>query len=111
VKQPGKQKERLISPRKTRQASAMSKRKEVTEDDRSAEETRIPANDESPEANPSRQSGSTDRLGKKRDRPISPRKTRQNKKKKITDDDRAVYEAEELGELGKRQRRKPTRHR
>jgi hypothetical protein len=60
VKQPGKQKERLISPRKTRQASAMSKRKEVTKDDRSAEETRIPANDESPEANPSQQLGSTD---------------------------------------------------
>jgi hypothetical protein len=60
----------------------MSKRKEVTEDDRSAEETRIPANDESPKANPSRQLGSTDQLGKKRDRPISPRKTRQHKKKR-----------------------------
>lgn len=70
----------------------------------------IPPNVENPEITPNRASGS---LGRKRNRQFSPRKTRQanpkTKRKKVTDDDRAVDEAEALGELGKRQRRKPSR--
>jgi hypothetical protein len=34
-----------------------------------------------------------------------------SKRKKLTDDDRVAREAEEMGELGTRQRKKPTRHR
>lgn len=70
----------------------------------------IPPDVENAEVTPSRASGS---LGTKRNRQFSPRKTRQAnprmKRKKVTDDDRAVDEAEALGELGKRQRRKPSR--
>jgi TfoX/Sxy family transcriptional regulator of competence genes len=53
--------------------------------------------------------------GKKREIVMSPWTTWQtqaiSKKKKLTDDARAALEAEKLGELGKRQRRKPARHR
>jgi hypothetical protein len=68
-----------------------------------------------PKAAPTRQLTSKKRLGKKRDVPITPRTTCQahamSKRKKLTDDDRAAREAEEMGELGTRQRKKPTRHR
>lgn len=94
-----KQKERRMSPRQTRQ----SKRKMLTDDSSAGQQPGA-------EAGPSRQPAPTEELGKKRQLQISPRKTRQTKKKKITDDDRAMHEAEELGGLGKRQRRKPTRH-
>jgi hypothetical protein len=96
------QKGRRMSPRQTRQ----SKRKMLTDNSSAGQ----PPGAENPEAGPSRQPAPTEELGKKRQLQISPRKTRQTKKKKTTDDVRATHEAEELGGLGKRQRRKPTRH-